>query len=171
MSASLAVLRTEAKLFAREPGTLFWVLLFPPLLVVGFGLIPAYQEVNPELGGRRINDVSVPSIVLVGLLSAGLRAMPARPAHLLAAQLALHALAVVLSALLGPATGYLIRDVTLPRGPLAYAVVLAPATAAGLATGAVITAVSRTGRAATAVGPSSWSPSRRAGSAGSRPSC
>jgi len=177
MSASLAVLRTEAKLFAREPGTLFWVLLFPPLLVVGFGLIPAYQEVNPGLGGRRIIDVSVPSIVLVGLLSAGLQAMPAvltgyrergilrrmrttpaRPADLLAAQMALHALAVVVSALLGLATGYLIWDVALPRGPLAYAVVLALATAAGLAMGAVITAVSRTGRAATAVGLATFFP-------------
>lgn len=172
-----AVLRTEAKLFLREPGTLFWVLVFPSLLLVGFGLIPAYREVDPDLGGRRIIDFQVPSVVLVGLISAGLQAMPAvltgyrergilrrmrttpaRPADLLAAQMALHAVAVVLASVLALAAGRLIWDVALPRAPLAYAVVVLLATSAALALGAVITALSRTARAAAAVGLATFFP-------------
>lgn len=177
MSAPIAVLTTETKLFAREPGTLFWVLAFPSLLLLGFGLIPAYQEVNPELGGRRIIDFYVPSVVLVGVISASLQAMPAvltgyrergilrrmrttpaRPSHLLAAQMVLHAAAVMLSALLGITIGRVVWDVALPREPLAYFVVLALVTSAGLAMGAVITALSRTVKAATAVGLATFFP-------------
>lgn len=171
MSASMAVLRTEAKLFIREPGTLFWVLVFPPLLLIAFGLIPRYQQANPELGGLRYIDLYVPSIVLVAVITASLQAMPtaltsyresgilrrmrttpARPWHLLMAQLVLHAVATVLAAALVLLAGNLIHDVAPPRHPLAYAVTLALATMSGLATGAVITAVSRTVKAATAVG-------------------
>src|SRR4051812_43965715 len=114
MSAATAVLKTESKLFTREPGTLFWVLVFPSLLLLGFGLIPKYREVDPELGGHRIIEFYVPSVVLVALITASLQAMPAvltiyrergilrrmrttpaRPSHLLVAQMVLHAVAAV----------------------------------------------------------------------------
>jgi ABC-2 type transport system permease protein len=177
VSASAAVLKTEAKLFLREPGTLFWVLAFPTLLLLGFGLIPKYREVDPSLGGNRIIDFYVPSVVLVALITASLqsmpsaltsyrergilrrmRATPARPTNLLAAQIVLHAAAAVVGAALCVAIGRIVYGVELPQQPLAYVVALVLAALAGLAMGAVITAVSRTAKAAQAIGLSVFFP-------------
>ena len=178
MSASTAVLKAETKLFVREPGSLFWVLAFPSLLLLGFGLIPKYREVDPGLGGNRIIDFYVPSVVLVALITASLLSMPgalttyrergilrrmrttpARPSHLLIAQLVLHAVAAVLGAVLAIAMGRVVWDVALPRHLLGYGVTLLLATVAGLATGAVITALARTGKAAQAIGLAVFFPS------------
>ncbi|NYI07649.1 ABC transporter permease [Allostreptomyces psammosilenae] len=168
---SVAVLRTEARLFLREPSTLFWVLAFPTLLLVALGLVPGFREADENIGGRRVIDLYAPTAVLIGLISAGLqtqptvltgyrekgilrrmRTTPARPADLLAAQIALHAVAVVLSTLLVLAVGRLAFGIALPEQPLGYAVALALAVLAVLAMGAVITAFSRTVRVASAVG-------------------
>jgi ABC-2 type transport system permease protein len=171
MSAYTAVLRAESKLFAREPGALFWVLAFPALLLIGFGLIPKYREVSPDLGGNRIIDFYVPSVVLVALITASLQSMPAaltgyrergilrrmrttpaRPSNLLVAQIVLNAAAAVVGAVLGVVIGRVVWDVALPQQPLAYVVTLLLTAVAGLAMGSVITAVSRTVKAAQAIG-------------------
>jgi ABC-2 type transport system permease protein len=176
-AASQAVLRTETRLFTREPGTLFWVLVFPPLLLVAFGLIPGYRKADPELGGLRVIDVYVPSTVLVALITASLQAMPAaltgyrergilrrmrttpaRPADLLIAQMVLHLAAALLAALLVLTLGRVVYDVALPQNPLAYVVTLALAAVAALAMGAVITSVAKTVKAATAIGMSVFFP-------------
>jgi ABC-2 type transport system permease protein len=178
MSASTAVLKAETKLFSREPGSLFWVLAFPSLLLLGFGLIPKYREVDPGLGGNRIIDFYVPSVVLVALITASMLSMPgalttyrergilrrmrttpARPSNLLTAQMVLHAAAAVLGAVLAIAVGRFVWDVALPKHVLAYGVTLLLATLAGLAMGAVITALARTGKAAQAIGLAVFFPS------------
>lgn len=175
--ASGAVLKTETRLFTREPGTLFWVLVFPPLLLIAFGLIPGYRDPDADLGGLRAIDLYVPSTVLVALITASLQAMPAaltgyrergilrrmrttpaRPGDLLVAQMVLHLAAALLSALLVVVLGNLVYDVALPQHPLAYAVALALAAVASLAMGAVITSVARTAKAATAIGMSVFFP-------------
>jgi ABC-2 type transport system permease protein len=171
MSASIAVLKAEGRLFAREPGSLFWVLAFPSLLLLGFGLIPRYREADPDLGGNRIIDGYVPSVVLVALITASLLSMPAAltgyrergilrrmrttpvpPSALLIAQTVLNAAAAVAGAVLAVAVGRIVWDVALPRHVPAYVVTLLLATLAGLALGAVITAVARTVKAAQAIG-------------------
>ncbi|SHN47680.1 ABC transporter permease [Cryptosporangium aurantiacum] len=177
MSAATAVLSTETKLFTREPGTLFWILVFPSLLLVGFGLIPQYRQASSDLGGYRIIDFYVPSVVLVALITASLQSMPAaivnyrergilrrmrttpaRPAHLLIAQIALNASAAIVSAILCVAVGFLLYDVALPKQPLAYVVTLLTTAVAGLAIGSVITAMARTLKAATAIGLATFFP-------------
>lgn len=176
-SAFKAIVKTETKLFAREPGTLFWVMVFPPLLIIVFGLIPGYREANSQLDGRRIIDAYVPTTVLVALISAGLQAMPAaltgyrergilrrmrttpsRPIHLLVAQILLHAAAALLSALLVIVIGRLVYQVALPSQPIAYALTLFLAGLAAVSMGALITAVSRTAKVATAIGLSVFFP-------------
>lgn len=171
MSASTAVLKAETRLFVREPGALFWVLAFPSLLLLGFGLIPKYQEVDPGLGGHRIIDFYVPSVVLVALITASLLSMPsalttyrergilrrmrttpARPSNLLVAQIVLHAAAAVVGAVLAVAVGRVVWGVALPQQLFAYVVTLLLAALSGLAMGAVITAVARTVKAAQAIG-------------------
>jgi ABC-2 type transport system permease protein len=178
MSASTAVLKAETRLFAREPGSLFWVLAFPSLLLLGIGLIPAYRQADPGLGGDRVIDVYVPSVVLVALITASvlsmpgtlttyrergilrrMRTTPARPAHLLIAQLVLHAVAAMLGAVLAVVVGRVVWAVALPEQLLAYGITLLLATLAGLATGAVITALARTAKAAQAIGLAVFFPS------------
>ncbi|MGA5216933.1 ABC transporter permease [Streptomyces cinereoruber] len=165
------VLKTEARLFGREPGSLFWVMLSPTLLLVILGLIPSFREASEDLGGRRVIDLYVPVSVLFALIMSGLQAMPpvlsgyrergilrrmsttpVRPGALLTAQLALHAAAAFVSALLVIAVGRLAFGVALPGNPAGYLLALLLAVACGLALGATVCAVSRTQKIATAVG-------------------
>ncbi|MFE9045461.1 ABC transporter permease [Streptomyces sp. NPDC007818] len=170
-SATRAVLRTEARLFAREPASLFWVMVSPSLLLAIIGLIPSMREVSPELGDRRVIDLYVPISVLFALIMAGLQAMPpvlagyrergilrrmsatpVRPAALLTAQLVLHAAAALVSALLVIAVGRAAFGVALPGNLLSYLAALLLAVAGALALGAAVCALSRTQKIATAVG-------------------
>ncbi|PZG96773.1 hypothetical protein C1I97_25930 [Streptomyces sp. NTH33] len=166
-----AVLRTEIRLFGREPGGIFWILLFPTLLLVILGSIPSFRQPDHSLGGLRPIDAYVPVTVLIGLLMGGLQGMPqtltgyrergilrrmsatpVRPAALLSAQMALYGGAALVSALLALAVGRLVFDVTLPEQPFGYAVALLPAVLVALALGAVISALSRTTKIAGAIG-------------------
>ncbi|MFE2558467.1 ABC transporter permease [Streptomyces sp. NPDC059352] len=169
--ATRAVLRTEARLFTREPGALFWVMVSPTVLLVILGLIPSFREASADLGGRRVIDLYVPVAVLFALIMSGLQAMPpvlagyrergilrrmsttpVRPGALLTAQLALHAAAALVSSLLVITVGRLAFGVALPANLPGYALALLLAVAGGLALGAAVCAVSRTQKIATAVG-------------------
>ncbi|MBX9422819.1 MULTISPECIES: ABC transporter permease [Streptomyces] len=170
-TATTMVLRTEARLFLREPGSLFWVMVSPTVLLVILGLIPSFREASEDLGGRRVIDLYVPVSVLFALIMAGLQAMPpvlagyrergilrrmsttpVRPGTLLTAQVALHAVAALVSSLLVVTVGRLAFGVALPGNLPGYALALLLAVAAGLALGAAVCAVSRSQKIATAVG-------------------
>jgi signal transduction histidine kinase len=166
-----AVLRTEIRLFGREPGSVFWVLCFPTLLLVILGAIPSFRDADRSLGGLRPVDAYVPVAVVLGLMMSGLQAMPqtltgyresgtlrrmsatpVRPSALLSAQMLVYGGAALVSALLALAVGRLAFDVRLPRQPFGYAVALILACLAALALGALISALSRTSKVAGAVG-------------------
>ena len=55
------LLATEARLFAREPGWLFWILLFPSLLLGVLGLVPSFREPDPELADCAWSTSTCPS--------------------------------------------------------------------------------------------------------------
>jgi ABC-2 type transport system permease protein len=166
-----AVLRTEARLFSREPGSLFWILLFPTLLMTILGLIPSFREASDDIGGRRVIDLYVPVAVLLAMIMAGLQAMPpvlagyrergilrrmsttpVRPSVLLSAQLALHGVAALASAVLALAVGRVAFGVALPGQPAGYVLAMVLTTASALALGATVCALSRNQKIATAVG-------------------
>ncbi|MEU0167649.1 ABC transporter permease [Streptomyces iakyrus] len=166
-----AVLRSEFRLFCREPGSLFWVLLFPSLLLGILGSVPSFREAQDGLGGLRTVDVYVPVSVLIALIMAGVQAMPpvltgyrengilrrlsttpVRPASLLAAQMLVNGLAAVASALLTLTVGRLVYDVRLPEQPAGYLLALLLAVLAALSLGAVVSARARTTKIATAIG-------------------
>jgi ABC-2 type transport system permease protein len=166
-----AVLRSEARLFLREPGSLFWIMAFPVLLLGILGAVPAFREPTGDLGGRRVIDLYVPITILLAAVLGAVQAMPAvittyreqqvlrriattpaRPWHLLAAQYVLHGGAVVIGAAVVLVVGRLALDVRIPGSPLAYLTVLALALAALLAVGGVISGVSSTTKASTALG-------------------
>ncbi|MEU1368843.1 ABC transporter permease [Streptomyces sp. NPDC005803] len=169
--ASLAVLRSEARLFLREPGSLFWILVFPTALMTILGLIPSFREHDDALGGRRVIDLYVPVAVLLAMIMAGLQAMPpvltgyrergilrrmsttpVRPSALLGAQIALHGAAALGSTLLVMAVGRIAFGVRLPAQPFGYLLGLLLAVACVLALGALVCAVSRTTKVSAAVG-------------------
>ncbi|MEV0322404.1 ABC transporter permease [Streptomyces sp. NPDC050658] len=177
-SASLAVLRAEFRLFTREPGAIFWILAFPTVLLVILGSIPSFREADDSLGGLRLVDAYVPVTVLLAMIMAGGQSMPpvitgyrergilrrmsttpVRPAAVLGAQMGLHGAAALLSALLSLAVGRIAFDVPLPRMPFGYVVALALAICAALALGALVSALSRTSKIATAVGSMVFFPS------------
>ncbi|MEU4875593.1 ABC transporter permease [Streptomyces sp. NPDC021608] len=175
---STAVLRTEARLFRREPGALFWILLFPSLLLVILGSVPSFRQPSDDLGGLRTVDVYVPVAVLLGLIVGGLQSMPqtltgyrergilrrmaltpVRPRALLSAQMLVYGGASLASALLVLAVGRLGFDVRLPEQPAGYALALLGAVLVALALGSVVSALSRTTKIAGAIGSAVFFPS------------
>ncbi|HET6856268.1 MAG TPA: ABC transporter permease [Streptomyces sp.] len=171
MSASAAVLRTEARLFGREPGSLFWILVFPTLLMTILGLIPSFREADEALGGRRVIDVYVPVAVLLASIMAALQAMPpvltgyrehgilrrmsatpVRPMSLLAAQIALHGAAALVSTALVLAVGRIAFGVALPGQLPGYVLALLLTMGCALALGSLVCALSRTTKIASVIG-------------------
>jgi ABC-2 type transport system permease protein len=165
-----AVLRTEARLFGRELGSLFWILVFPTALLCVLGAIPAFRDPDPELGGLSVVDLYVPVSVLLAMIMAAIMAMPpvifayretgvlrrlrttpVRPSALLFAQVALHAAAVVASAVLVIAVGRLVFGTPLPGSWLGYLLASLLALSASFSTGAVVTALAPNGRVGTAI--------------------
>ncbi|QIY73540.1 ABC transporter permease [Streptomyces sp. RLB1-33] len=166
-----AVLRTELRLFRREPGALFWILAFPTLLLVILGSIPSFRHHQADLGGLRTVDVYVPVAVLLGMIVGALQAMPqnitgyrergilrrmsttpVRPSALLSAQMLVYGAAALASALCALIVGRLAFDVRLPEQPYGYLLALLLAILAALALGAVVSALSRTTKIAGAIG-------------------
>jgi len=165
------VLATEARLFSREPGALFWIVAFPVLLLCILGAIPGFREASDDLDGRRVIDLYVPVAMLLSAIMAGVQSMPAvltayreqrvlrriattpaRPWHLLVAQYVLHGGAVVVGSIVALAVALVVFDVDVPGSPGAYALVLLLALVACLAVGGLITGVSRTTKVSTTIG-------------------
>ncbi|WP_406384128.1 ABC transporter permease [Streptomyces sp. NBC_01618] len=166
-----AVLRTETRLFLREPGSLFWILVFPTALLTILGLIPSFRHPDDALGGRRVVDLYVPVSVLLAMIMAGIGAMPpiltgyrergilrrmsttpVPPSALLTAQIALHGAAALGSAALVMTVGRTAFGVRLPGQPFGYVLALLLATASVLGLGALLCALSRTTKASSAIG-------------------
>ncbi|UNO43997.1 ABC transporter permease [Streptomyces sp. MST-110588] len=177
VSPFAAVLKAEARLFAREPGGVFWVLVFPALLLTILGLIPSFREPDPANGGLRVIDLYVAVAVLVAVIITGLQVMPGtlagyrergvlrrmsttpvRPAVLLTAQIVLHSAVCLGSVVLALAVGRLGFAVRLPEQPVGFAVTLLLTMLGALAFGCVICALSRTVKAAGAIGSAAFFP-------------
>ncbi|MFF8955225.1 ABC transporter permease [Streptomyces sp. NPDC014894] len=168
--SGVAVLKAEARLMLREPASLFWVLAFPTVLLCILGAVPSNREHKADLGGLRVVDLYVPVAILIAVIMAGLQALPpvltgyrergilrrmsstpVRAGSLVGAQIALHAVAIAVSALLALAAGRIVFGVALPRQFFGYLVALALVTLASLGLGAVISALCRTTKITQAV--------------------
>jgi ABC-2 type transport system permease protein len=173
-----AVLRTEAKLFRREPGILFWTLGFPPVLLVILGSIPAFRKADAGLGGLRLIDLYVPVLVLVALIITGLQTMPpvitgyrergilrrmsatpVRPSALLISQMGLNGATALVSVLVCLTIGRLAFDVKLPSQGFGYVLALLLTATVALSLGALVTALARTAKIASAIGSAVFFPS------------
>jgi ABC-2 type transport system permease protein len=170
-SPGRAVLRTETRLFLREPGALFWIIAFPTVLVVILGLIPSFRDPVEEYGGQSVIGLYVPIAVLLAMIVAAITAVPvvivgyreqqvlrriattpAQPAHLLGAQFIIHGVAVAISAALAIVVGRVAFGVALPAQPLGYALIMLLTFAALLALGGIIAGVAPNTRLASTFG-------------------
>jgi ABC-2 type transport system permease protein len=168
-SAFRNLVRTEAKLLAREPVALLWGVAFPMGLLsvmgafshgpskslAGFSLVAAYEPILIAFSLATFALQGLPA-VLAGYRERGiLRRMNATPVgagRLLAAQLTVN-LSVALTAVVGIlVVGAAAFGVGLPRQPAGFCLALLLAAATMLTLGLVIASVARTARVAGAVG-------------------
>lgn len=162
--------RSESRLFLRDKVGAFFTLLFPTLLMVVLGLIPAFKDpVTP--GGPRLIDVYVPVIVALVLSASAVQGLPAlistyreqgvlrrlrttliRPQTLLLAVLTTMLGVTLASTILVLVVGRLGFGVPLPRSPLAFLVALLFVGAAVYGLGLLVAAIAPSGRAGNAIG-------------------
>ncbi|AOS65050.1 ABC transporter permease [Actinoalloteichus hymeniacidonis] len=159
----------EWKLYVRDAGSAIFGFIFPPALLVIFGLIPMFGEPDPNLGGLRLFDLYVPIMIAVALATVAINTLPAAmaayrergilrklsttpvsPLTLLGAQLLVNLAVGLASILVMMLLARLVFDVAMPN-PVALAistVVLAPAL---FGIGLVISALSPSAKFASGV--------------------
>jgi ABC-2 type transport system permease protein len=169
-SPTSAVLRAELKLFTREPGSIFWIVGFPFVLVVILGLVPALREPIEAVGTSFI-ALYVNVAILLAMLMAALSTMPvvlatyreqrilrrfattpAKPRDLLVAQYGIHGAAAIVGGALVVIVGRFAYGVALPRNPVGFLLVFLLMLAASLSIGGLIGGRARTAKFATTLG-------------------
>jgi ABC-2 type transport system permease protein len=135
----LKIIATEWKLFLREPSMVVFAVLFPTILLLVLGAIPALRTPDPNFGDLRFVDAFMSSLVVVTLAFLGLNKLPTsvatyrekgilrrfsttpvHPARLLVAQVAVNVIAGAISILLLMAVARLVFDIDLPHHPLGF---------------------------------------------------
>lgn len=171
MHALTRITKTEWKLFLREPAAIFFMLSFPPLLLIILGLVPSFREASDDLGGLRVIDLYTPIIITmsIALLSlqgvpqafAGYREQgvlrrmattPVKPTVMLAGQLIMFTLVSIAVMVLVLSIAALAFDVAVPRSIPAYLLSYVLCVLAMLGIGLLVAAIARGGRAAGAIG-------------------
>lgn len=171
MSALSRLTTTETKLFFREPLGVFFALMFPPILLVILGAIPAMREPDKALGGLRMIDLYAPIIVGLAIAMFALnglpqqfatyrekgvlrrmRTTPVKPAVMLGAQLLMATIMSVCVLVAVLAIGRFAFDVRLPEQPLAYLVGYVLCAVAMFAIGLLVASLAPSGKGAGAIG-------------------
>ena len=169
MRALGMLIRTELKLFLRNPPAAFVTLVFPLIILFVFGSIFGNRPIPGQLGGTM--DLSVPGYLAMIIGSSGLmgvpgwianyreqgifrrlRVTPVRPAALLAAQGAVGLFAALIGGLLLLVAGKLVFQVRFPADPLGLLLGFGLGFAAMFSLGAMLATLLRTARAAQAAG-------------------
>lgn len=165
------LVRTELRLFARDPMNALFGIVLPSLILVALGAVPALREPADVFGGLRFTEYFAPSLLAVSIAVLGVQGFPVglatyrekgilrrlavtpvRPATVLVAQLVINATAALLGALLMVVVAVAAFDVPAPRHPLGFAVALLVGTAAVFSLGLVVAAFAPRARTATTIG-------------------
>lgn len=171
MSAVYHLTATETKLFFREPTSVIFTLLFPPLLLVILGVIPAFREADEALGGARVIDLYAPIVVALGLTTVAItslpqqfatyrekgvlrrmRTTPVKPTGLLGAQLVTSMLMCVVTTLVVLTVGQVLFDVRLPQHLPAYLLAFVLSALSLFAIGLLVASLAPHGTGAGAIG-------------------
>jgi ABC-2 type transport system permease protein len=170
MSAARAMLKSEARLLARNPGVVIWTAVLPVAAAIVLAAIPGVREPSDALGGLSFFQVYQPILVLfvitllavqalpdvltryreMGVLKR-LRTTPVSPALLLYAQLAL-ILAVSVACMLVMVVVPAMIGASWPRNVAAFAMSYLLAAWALLGLGMVIASLFRNAKVAAGFG-------------------
>lgn len=167
---------TEFRIFARDLGTIFFVLAFPTVLLVGMGLaIPGIREPITEAPapyvGLEAIHLMAPLMICVAIATTGLSSMPTylamyrergvlrrlsttpmAPQGILLAQLAVNLFWLAVGATLAVVAGILVLDVPLPRDWLLVGLTAPLAVTSIFGIGLIIGGVVRKASTATGLG-------------------
>jgi len=171
VSALSRLTATETKLFFREPAAVFFVLVFPPVLLIILGLVPAFRTPDADLGGVRVIDLYAPIVIAMSVAMLALNSLPqmfatyrergilrrmattpVRPHMLLGAQLLMCAAMSVAAMVMVILIGRFAFDVPLPKQLLAYVIGYLLATVSMLSIGLLVASLAPSGRGAGAIG-------------------
>lgn len=171
MSAPVAILRTEARLFRREPAAVFWVLCFPTLLLCILGAIPSFRDPAKGVDGVALVALYTNIVILTSMAMAALQGLPsvlttyrergilrristtpASPGAVMGAQFVIELAAVICSSLLALVVARVVFDVDLPRQFAGFLLAFVLSAASMLALGSVISAIAPNVKVASALG-------------------
>ena len=171
-----ALTAVEAKLFLRDLGSVFFVLFFPVILLLGMGLaIPGMRDPVPGLPGQwhglRAIDLFTPMMLCVAAATAGLTTVPSylasyretgvlrrmsttpmRPQGVLIAQGIVQLVGVVVGSGLTLVFGVLAFGTRMPQRPVLAAVVFVMAICAMFGVGVLIGGLAPKGATASGIG-------------------
>lgn len=162
---------TETKLFFREPIAVFFTLLFPVLLMVVLGSVPAFRQSSDDLGGARVIDLYAPIVIALAIAMLALNGLPqalagyrekgvlrrmattpVRPVTMLVAQLLMCTAMSVVAALVLLAAGRIAFGVALPRQIAGYLLAYVLCAVAAFSIGLLVAALAPSGKGAAAIG-------------------
>jgi ABC-2 type transport system permease protein len=165
------LIRSETRLFLREPMGVFFALAFPGLLIGILGAVPGFRKAAPELGGLRVVDVYVPIALVLALAMLALQftpsvlanyrdkgilrrlaTTPVPPAALLGAQLVTSLGLALMSGVLIFGVGGIAFGVPLPRQLAGFLLAFVLSAGALFAVGLFVAALAPSGKAANAIG-------------------
>lgn len=171
MNVLFRLTATETKLVLREPIVVFFAIVFPPLLLTVFGLVPSFREPKPELGGVRTIDLYTTIVIALAITMLALSVLPqtfatyrekgvlrrmattpVRPAVLLGAQLLMCALLSVVAVVVALAVGRLAFDVPLPDNLPGYVLFYLLSLVSMLSLGLLVASLAPSGTGAGAIG-------------------
>lgn len=169
------LMRTEARLFLRDPGAVFFALAFPTVLLLGMGhLIPGMRESvtdMPGFAGLEVIHLWGPVVVATAIATVSLTTLPAyvssyrengvfrrlsttpmRPKGVLAAHVAVSGGALAVAVAVAVAGGVLTLDLPLPDNPLLVLAAFALATLALFAIGLIVAGLAPKASTASGIG-------------------
>lgn len=76
MSAATALLKSEARLLARNPGVMLWTAILPVAASIVLAAIPAVRTPSDDLGGISFFAVYQPILVLFAITMLAVQALP-----------------------------------------------------------------------------------------------
>lgn len=163
----LKIIKMESVLFLRERAMAGFSMLFPTILLLVLGAIPALRTPDSDFGGVRFIDTYLSALMVITLALLGLNKLPTTtatyrekgvlrrlsttpmsPAKLLAAQLIISLGAALVSIVLLIVVGNVVFGIDLPHNPGALLLAVLLGASSMFALGLVVAALAPTARTA-----------------------
>ncbi|NUR86792.1 MAG: ABC transporter permease [Nonomuraea sp.] len=166
------ILTTETRLLLRDWPPLIFVMGLPLALLLLLGSIPTFSQPTQDLGGQSVNQTHMPAMMtMLAMMTLAFTVLPtvltlyrergilrristtpASPMKILTAQLVINVVLGIISTTLLIVCGRLVLGTAMPKAPLWFALTFVLGSAALMAMGLVIAAVSPTAKATSGIG-------------------